>query len=134
MNKKSLEFSKNFYYSKGKDLKRGIVERLIRQMISKGTLVERIKRNSMGFSWNYLSTGKRIVGKVEMLIDNIELLEKPINEIDEKRNINNKTSPLGNVSKKKVETLARKKKQIIIDDDVTVVSKTEAKRKLNRFQ
>lgn len=121
-NQKSIEYSKNFYYGKGKEIKRLILERLVKTLLAKGTLVERVKRNSMGFSWNYLATGKRVTDKITIMAeDDIMDAEKIKTAKSEPKKVQNEPAKKSEI----------KRKRVIIDDEIKVVD--VKKKKLNRF-
>ncbi|KAM0677798.1 ATP-dependent DNA helicase sgs1 [Binucleata daphniae] len=88
--KKVAEYSSNYYFGKGKELSKIVVERLVKMLIAKGYLTEKVMRNKGGFSWVSYKTGKKIVGKVELGIE--EQSEKQDNKYEQKSNQTNKTT------------------------------------------
>lgn len=119
-NKKSSEHKNNFYYGKGMNLKRVVVERLVKALIGKGFLQERVKKNTMGFSWNYLVAGKKLTGKIELLMEEDEIT-KP--QMVPNKNINYNLKP--NISKSR--------RKVVIEDDIKLVDSknTTKSRKLD---
>ncbi|TBU02131.1 ATP-dependent DNA helicase [Hamiltosporidium magnivora] len=83
-NKKSLEFEKNCFYGRGKDLKRGEVERIVRFMVTDGYFIEKIEVTVSGFSWAYLKPGKQIKGKVEIVVEDEEINKNSVKKSKQK--------------------------------------------------
>lgn len=121
-NQKSIEYCRNFYYGKGKDVKRLILERLIKTLLAKGNLVERLKRNSMGFSWNYLAIGKRITGSVTIVVEDDIVDNEKTNAVKRE---SKPTEREPSIKKKPM------RKNIIVDEEIKVLD--SKKKKLNRF-
>lgn len=66
-NKKSLEFGDCEYYGRGRSLMRTTVERILRNLVSRGYLQERVELTKRRFSWSYLVAKKTSIDKFELV-------------------------------------------------------------------